>query len=220
LAEALLAVPALASAENSIFHADPHAGNILYDKEKNELVILDWALTEGLTLEQRRNVLMLVLMMILRDADGVSSAVERLCRNGAFDGRVQRIIRAHVDRLLDNMPLSDWPGAMDAMRLLDQIALEGIRFPTALLMFRKASFTLEGVLEDIAGSRVRVDSVIANHALTHSREAIISLYSLLSLRDCVALEWSALTFAPRISARALLRPWQWFPGIPAKATAA
>ena len=220
LAGALLAVPALARARDSIFHADPHAGNLLYDKVKNELVILDWALTESLTLEQRKNVLMLVLMMILRDADGILSAIERLRRHGVYDRSAQRIIRARIDSLLDELPLNQWPGPMDAMRLLDDIALEGIRFPTALLMFRKASFTLEGVLEDIAGSVVRVDSVIARYALTHSAEAIASLYSLLSLRDLMALEWSALTFTTRVGMRALLRPLQWFPALSTKAKAA
>ena len=220
LAAALLAVPALAPARDSIFHADPHAGNLLYDKATNELVILDWALTESLTLEQRKNVLMLVLMMILRDAEGMLSAVERLRQHGVHDRRAQRIIRAHVERLLDELPLRQWPGPMHAMRLLEDIALEGIRFPTALLMFRKASFTLEGVLEDIAGSAVRVDSVIARYALTHSAEALASLYWLLSLRDLMALEWSALTFASRVGMRTLLRPAQWFPVLSAKVKAA
>jgi len=109
---------------------------------------------------------------------------------------------------------------MDAMRLLDEIALEGIRFPTALLMFRKASFTLEGVLEDIAGLPVRVDSVIARYALTHSTEAIASLASLLSLRDYMAIDWSALTFTSRMAMRALLSSWHRLPVISAKANAA
>jgi len=220
LAEALLAVPAVADAEDSIFHADPHAGNVLYDKKTNELVILDWALTEGLTFEQRKNVFMLMLMMLLRDADGVASAIERLLQQAVHDGRARHIIRSHVDRRLDDLPLSQWPGAMDAMRLLDEIALEGIRFPTALLMFRKASFTLEGVLEDIAGSPVRVDSVIATYALSHSSEAIASLFSMLSVRDCMALEWSLLTFASRMGTRALLRPWRSLSGRATKADAA
>ena len=61
LARALLAVPALSREKNSIFHADPHAGNLLYDRRRNELVILDWALTERLTRRQRKNVVLLVL---------------------------------------------------------------------------------------------------------------------------------------------------------------
>jgi ubiquinone biosynthesis protein len=213
LAEALMALPSLAREREAIFHADPHAGNLLYDKRRDELVILDWALTERLTRRQRQAVLMLVLMTTLRDADGMSSAIERLRLHGAGDDRGRaRIIREHVRRLLDRLPLTEFPGAMNAMELLDEIALEGIRFPAALLMFRKASFTLEGVLDDIAGPGVRVDSVIARYALRHWVDTGAALFSLLSPSDWVALDWSALTFACRLGAQAVSRPWRWLPG--------
>ena len=211
LAMALLAVPAFSREKDSIFHADPHAGNLLYDKKSNELGILDWALTERLTEKQRKNVLLLVLMMILRDASGMSKAIEELCQLRATDDGAQaQIIRKHVDRLLDELALTQLPGPIDAMRLLDEIALEGIRFPAALLMFRKASFTLEGVVEDIAGSRVQLDSLTTSHALANWKETVRSLFSLLSAGDWAALDWSALTLTSRMFIRALLRPWDWF----------
>jgi ubiquinone biosynthesis protein len=214
LAEALVAVPALAWDKNSIFHADPHAGNLLYDPQRGELVILDWALTEHLTRQQRRGVLMLILMLMLRDEDGVVAAIERLRQHGAGGNREQtRIIRESAARLLDELPLFQLPGAMHAMRLLDEIALEGIRFPAALLMFRKASFTLEGVLEDIAGSGVHIDSVTARYAADHWVSTSATLLSLLSLRDWMALEWSALTFTSRLCGRAISRTWRWLPGL-------
>ena len=221
LAEALLAVPAYSRNKDSIFHADPHAGNVLYDKRHDELVILDWALTERLTLGQRKNVVMLVLMMMLRDAEGIAKAIEALSqlRRDGNQGEAQTI-RKHVDRALDELPLTQLPGPMDAMRLLDEIALEGIRFPAALLMFRKASFTLEGVVEDIAGSRVRLDSVMARYALAHWKDAVAGVVSLLSPRDWLEVEWSALTLTSRLCARALFRPWYWLPRLLPKEDAA
>lgn len=211
LAMALLAVPAFSREKDSIFHADPHAGNLLYDKKSNELVILDWALTERLTQKQRKNVVLLVLMMILRDASGMSKAIEEVCQlRASEDGAQAQIIRKHVDCLLDELALTQLPGPMDAMRLLDEIGLEGIRFPEALLMFRKASFTLEGVVEDIAGSRVQLDSLTTSHALANWKETVASLFSLLSAGDWAALDWSALTLTSRMFIRALLRPWNWF----------
>lgn len=211
LARALLALPALSRERDSIFHADPHAGNLLYDGRRNDLIILDWALTERLTRNQRKNVVMLVLMMMLRDADGMKNAIGALCQLRAEDKINLRRIRAHIDRLLDSMPLTHLPGTMDAMRLLDKIALDGIRFPAALLMFRKASFTLEGVVEDVAGARVHLDSLLANHTLLHWKDTVACLFSLLSARDWVALDWSALTMTSRVCARAFLRSWLWFP---------
>ena len=186
LARALLAVPALSRAKDSIFHADPHAGNLLYDRRRNELVILDWA-TQRLTRRQRKNVVLLVLMMMLRDAEGMAKAIEELCQ--VRGNRLQiRDIREHINHVLDALPLTRLPGPMDAMRLLDDIALEGIRFPAALLMFRKASFTLEGVVEDVAGTRVRLDSLMANHTLANWKDTVACLFSLLSARDWATLD--------------------------------
>ena len=221
LARVLLAVPALSEEKEAIFHADPHAGNLLYDKKSNDLVILDWALTERLTRKQRKNVVLLVLKMILRDADGMSRAIEELCQLRATEGRAEMpIVRRHVDQLLDRLPVTKFPGLIEAMRLLDEIALEGIHFPAALLMFRKAAFTLEGVVEHIAGSRVRLDTLATSHALAHWKQTVRSLFSLLSPLDWVALDWSALTFTSRVCRRALFRPANWLPGLAANANAA
>jgi ubiquinone biosynthesis protein len=221
LAEAVLAVPALSLEEDSIFHADPHAGNLLYDRRRDELVILDWALTDRLTRKQRKSVIVLVLMMVLRDASGMSKAIKELCQLPAAKGRMPALgIREHVERFLDKLPLTQLPGPMDAMRLLDNIALEGRQFPAALLMFRKASFTLEGVVEDVAGSKVRLDSLMARYALANCKDTVAGVFSLLSARDWMMLDWSALTYASRLCCQALLRPWDWLSGLSANADSA
>jgi len=219
MARALLAVPALSRAKEAIFHADPHAGNLLYDRRRNELVILDWALTEQLTRKQRKNVVLLVLMLLLRDAAGMEKAIQDLCPLSA-DVAEMRTIRRHIEELLDELPLTGLPGPMGAMRLLDAIALEGIRFPTALLMFRKASFTLEGVVEDVAGTKVGLDSLMANQVLANWKDTVGCLVTLLSARDWVAIEWSALTFASRVCVRSVMRPLQHWTGLKASADTA
>ncbi len=209
LAEAVIAVPALTREKDMIFHADPHAGNLLYDKRRGELVIVDWALTGHLTLEQRRCVFMLVLMTMLRDADGMTGAIERLrLHSPGDDGRQTLFIRERVTRLLDGLPWLRLPGPMDAMRVLDDIALNGIRFPAGLLMFRKAWFTLEGVLEDISRSSVRMDTAIVRFALAHWARAGAALFSMLSPRDWLSLDWSTLTLASRLPFQALSRSWR------------
>jgi ubiquinone biosynthesis protein len=221
LVKALLAVPALSLEKDAIFHADPHAGNLLYDRRRDELVILDWALTDRLTSKQRKSVILLVLMMILRDANGISRAIEELCHLSAAKAEMPDLnIRKHVERFLDKLPLTQLPGPMDAMRLLDEIAFEGTHFPAALLMFRKASFTLEGVVEDVVGSRVRLDSLVVRHALANWKNTVAGLFSLLSAGDWMALDWSALTYVSRLCAQALLRPSYWLPGLSANADSA
>ncbi|MGA8069547.1 MAG: AarF/UbiB family protein, partial [Terriglobales bacterium] len=66
LIEALVAVPLLSSDKDAIFHGDPHAGNLLYDDRTGELTIIDWALRERLSREQRRHLALLFLMVTLR----------------------------------------------------------------------------------------------------------------------------------------------------------
>jgi ubiquinone biosynthesis protein len=210
LAEALVAVPVLGGEEDMIFHADPHAGNVLYDKKRGELVILDWALTAHLTRLQRKWLFMLWLMTMLRNADGMTNAIEHLrLRGSTEDGEPARIIRERVAGLLNEVAWLRLPRPMDAMRLLDRVALDGIRFPAEMLMFRKAWFTLEGVLEDIAGFRVKLDSAITRYAVMHWADTGAALFSLLSPSDWMALDWSVLTLPSRLGAQELFRPWRW-----------
>jgi ubiquinone biosynthesis protein len=208
LAEALIAVPAFAWRKEAIFHADPHAGNLLYDQRRDELVILDWALKESLSRDQRRHIVLLVLMTMLRDPDGIWKAIEQLRLHRAADDRAQAgAVRACVSRFLGTLSLLHAPGPMDALHLLDSVAREGIRFPAPLIMFRKAAFTLDGVVEDVAGAAVRMDSVLGRYAMRHWAAAGVTLWSLLSPRDWIALEWSALTLAARLPVQALSRYW-------------
>ena len=215
LARTLLEVPALSREREAIFHADPHAGNLLFDKRSRRLVILDWALTDRLTRKQRRSVLLLVLMMALRDAEGMVKSVEELCQGKADDRGRRDTIQVHVKRLLDKLPITKWPGPVEALRLLDRIAMDGTRFPAALLMFRKAAFTLEGVVQDIAGTPVRLDTLVASHAAARWKDTAASLLLLLSPGDWLRLEWSALTLGSRVSSHALAHTWRLLAALPA-----
>jgi ubiquinone biosynthesis protein len=211
LTSALLGVPALCRSAAPLFHADPHAGNLLYDRRADQLVILDWALTERLSRNQRRQVVLLVLSLMMRDSRGMCTAIEQLCQlHASKDLPQMRILQKHVEQVLSELPLIEIPGPIHAMRLLDTLALQGIRFPAALLMFRKSAFTLQGVVEDMVGSNFRLDSVIVSHALANWRQTTATLFSLLSPVDWLALDWSALTFSTRVAAQVLLRPWRRF----------
>lgn len=78
LVDALIAIPLFASIGDVMFHADPHAGNLLYDQRRGDLVILDWALTEHLSRSERRHLAMLFLMIVLRDPVGACDAIQGL----------------------------------------------------------------------------------------------------------------------------------------------
>ncbi|HEX6504085.1 MAG TPA: AarF/UbiB family protein [Terriglobales bacterium] len=90
LIDAVIATPLFAAAGDVMFHADPHAGNLLYDARTSELTILDWALTEHLMLAQRKQLAMLFLMILLRDADGASDAIIALSPAGGRGRKTKR----------------------------------------------------------------------------------------------------------------------------------
>jgi ubiquinone biosynthesis protein len=195
LIEALVAVPFFSRAENAIFHADPHAGNLLYDETNRELVVLDWALAEKLSLESRRQMVMLSVMMTLRNPDGVRRAIRDLAlsadrRNHAHLGAIDGCVKRFFTQLVPDAS----PGTLDAMRLMDRVALEGVQFPPPLFLFRKVVLTLDGVLYDIAGPDVRIDEVIAREFLTRCAASLGVFHAPLEWKDIAAIEWSALQY--------------------------
>jgi ubiquinone biosynthesis protein len=194
--EAMIAAPFFSWADRAVFHADPHAGNLLYDEPNRELVVLDWALAERLSLESRRQLVLLALMTMLRNRDGVCAAIEALSHEDRQAGKAERI-RRHVERLYRRFPRGTSPGVLDAMLLLDEIALEGVRFPAALFLFRKVLFTLEGVLHDVAGHGVRIDHVILREFLARTIASFGMLHAPLKSRDFVTIQREALAYPLR-----------------------
>jgi len=53
------------------------------------------------------------------------------------------------------------------MRLLERIAMKGIKFPGSLIMLSKVVFTLDGILEDVGGSGSGMGFAIARHVAQH-----------------------------------------------------
>lgn len=199
LVEALVAVPLLSSQQNAIFHGDPHAGNLLYDNHSGDLTIIDWALRERLSREQRRHLALLFLTISLRDPVGVSEAVMALSQNRVRTGstRAQKIHNT-VKTFIDELPVNRLVSGADAMRLLERIAMRGIRFPGPLVMLSKVMFTLDGILTDIAGDSSGMGFTIARHVAQHWLSDRAAFRSPLIARDWLTLQCSALLYTGRL----------------------
>jgi ubiquinone biosynthesis protein len=200
LIEALVAVPLLASQENAIFHGDPHAGNLLYDNRTGELAIIDWALRERLSRDQRRHLALLFLMVALRDPVGTCNEVLALTQQHIKSSSARgQMVAELVKRFLDELPVR-LPSGVDAMRLLERLAMKGIKFPGPLIMLSKVMFTLDGILGDIGASDkttgfgLTIARHVAQHWLKHRKE----FRSPLMKRDWIALQWSALLYSGRL----------------------
>jgi len=198
LLEALVAVPLFAATEGAVFHGDPHAGNLLYDNRTGELTILDWALRERLDSEQRRHLALLFLMANLRDPVGASSAIAALSQNTPVASPRGRLIRQVVRDFLGQVPPSKIPSAADAMRLLEKVAMKGIRFPASLIMLAKVMFTLEGILGDIVGEDKNMGLAIARRVARRWLADRSAFRLPLKSRDWLTLQCSALLYTSRM----------------------
>jgi len=159
-ARALIAEPLFSLKPDSLFHADPHAGNLLATDE-GEVGILDWSLTGRLSADARAELFQLVLGAMVLDYAWMAGAVSKLSeRTVAIDGQ-----RAIVENSLRELRQGRLPGMCWLTRLLDALVLQaGARFNAQLLLFRKVLLTLEGVLADLLGNeaaaRETIDEVV------------------------------------------------------------
>ncbi|HXJ90313.1 MAG TPA: AarF/UbiB family protein [Candidatus Binatia bacterium] len=199
LVEALIAVPLFAASPNAIFHGDPHAGNLLYDNRNRELTIIDWALRERLDREQRRHLALLFLMVGLRDPVSTFNEIAGLSQHHLeMTSRRGRMVRELVAEFLEELPASRLPSGADAMRLLERVAIRGIKFPSSLVMLSKVMFTLEGILGDIVGSDIGMGFTLARQVAQHWLSNRSAFRSPLRPRDWLTLQCSALLYTGRL----------------------
>jgi|SRR5579863_2348020 len=201
LIEALIAVPLLSSSEDAIFHGDPHAGNLLYDNRTGELTIIDWALRERLSRDQRRHLALLFLMVTLRDPVGTCNEVLALSQQHIRSNSPRgRLIAEFVTHFLNELPVVGLPSGVDAMLLLERLAMKGVKFPGPLIMLSKVMFMLDGILGDIGGqdSGLGFGVTIARHVAQHWISNRKEFRSPLKTRDWATLQCSALLYTGRL----------------------
>ncbi|MEJ2662135.1 MAG: AarF/UbiB family protein, partial [Desulfobacteraceae bacterium] len=154
LFDALICKPLFAGDGPALFHGDPHAGNILavFDPETGAVRIglLDWSLAGRLARSHRVEIVQLIQAILREDWGAVSRRLQ------AMAGDAGRNIPVSQDRLhrlvVDSMQSLrfECPSLIKkAFRLLEEFSYEGFVFPPELMLFRKAIFTLEGVLHDL-----------------------------------------------------------------------
>ena len=198
LIEALVAVPLLAAQEDAIFHGDPHAGNLLYNNRTGELTIIDWALRERLSRDQRRHLALLFLLVTLRDPLGACNEVLALTQQHIRSSSSRgQMVAGLVKRFLDELPVRSSSG-VDAMLLLERLAMQGIKFPGPLIMLSKVMFTLDGILGDIGASGTGMNITVARHVAQHWVRHRKEFRSPLMKRDWITLQCSALLFGGRM----------------------
>jgi predicted unusual protein kinase regulating ubiquinone biosynthesis (AarF/ABC1/UbiB family) len=164
------------------------------------LTIIDWALRERLSREQRRHLALLFLLVTLRDPVGTSNEVLALTQQHVRrDSPKGRMIADFVAHFLNELPAASMSGGVDAMLLLERLAMKDVKFPGPLIMLSKVMFTLDGILGDIdasTGTRfgLSIARHVAQHWITHRKE----FRSPLMKRDWIKLQCSALLYSGRL----------------------
>ena len=151
LFRAVISSPLFSYKEWTFFHGDPHAGNIYaYEGENEESVgiaLLDWSQAGHLSKIQRINMLRLAKGVIMENESLICKAVEEL--SGFHAGDASGKIRDIVRDIVSGKEYKNSRLVRKTFLLIDRSTVKGIRFPGDLLLFRKAFFTLEGVIYDI-----------------------------------------------------------------------
>lgn len=144
--QALIAQPVWAPATRSLFHADPHAGNLFVTRE-GRLAILDWSLVGHLEKHQRIQTMQIVLGAISFDAQRIAQAIAHMTTANPHPDRLQRV----AERALNTLLPGKLPGFRWLMDLLDEAMLSAqVQFDENLLLFRKSVLTIEGVVADVS----------------------------------------------------------------------
>jgi ubiquinone biosynthesis protein len=209
VARTLVGEPIWSPAADALFHADPHAGNLLASDD-GRLAILDWSLVGRLGRERRTRLTRILLAAAGLDAAAVLTAVDELAEALPDEAALRRVVDDALLRLVRGArPGLDW-----LTGLLDAAVLEaGARFGAELILFRKVVLTVEGVVADIALD-VTLDQAVA--------AAFLARLGLETAPRLVALPWcrdvpsglsnadlaQALTAAPLIGARCWALLWR------------
>lgn len=200
--EALIARPVWTPREWALFHADPHAGNLVLTQDER-LAILDWSLAGHLGKTARIHTMQLMLGALTLDTQRIARAIASLAQAAPDESALRRV----VDKALGRIYAGGLPSFPWLLELLDDAMLSAhVRFGEELLLFRRSVLTLEGVIGDIS-SKSSLERVLpASAARQFLREWLSRALAFptsrhfathLSNLDLISLYWGAPMAATR-----------------------
>lgn len=151
--DSLICQPLFSAEDSALFHGDPHAGNIMVVNGKGtsvpDVALLDWTLAGHLGKSLRINLIKLIVAIQMADSQKIIDVLAKL----STADNSPKLNKGCIDNILERSELS--PDSNDnplrrSFLLLEELTMAGVVFPAELVLYRKAFFTLEGVLSDIA----------------------------------------------------------------------
>jgi ubiquinone biosynthesis protein len=174
----------------SIFHGDPHAGNLAYNfvGKRPKIIFYDWGMLGRLQRLERFIMALLTLGLIMGNAKAVYYAADIITKGQISSSKAMSAkIKAIIDEAITSLKEPD-TGVLSVIEFLfEKFTYQGVIFSTDLLMYEKALVTLKGVLADIDPTFNR-DDYMAWAAITTFLDDVIRLRFLkLVMKDIWAL---------------------------------
>ncbi|HET8649971.1 MAG TPA: AarF/UbiB family protein [Gemmatimonadales bacterium] len=131
--------------EDGVFHADPHFGNLLVDRQ-GRLVLLDFGMVLRVEQETRRRLVRTVLAAAAQDVDGVINGFYEL---GILDPDVDRGTVRDAARALMAVSFRDEMSPRQIQRIVEQVLQTfydwPLMLPSDLVYFGRAAVLVEGI---------------------------------------------------------------------------
>jgi ubiquinone biosynthesis protein len=152
--EAIVCRPLFSHREMALFHGDPHAGNILAVAEPASKIprigLLDWSLAGRLAKRDRIKTVQLIQAIFKEDLSGIRRSIQALASGVCHENTKQRRqLRDLVLGFTQSAEFERLTLIKKTFRLLEELSYKGYVFAADLMLFRKAIFTLEGVIYDL-----------------------------------------------------------------------
>jgi ubiquinone biosynthesis protein len=164
ICRALIATPIFSRESAALFHADPHAGNLLLTLN-GDVGILDWSLTGRLEKRERVDLVQILLAALTLHVERMEAAVERLACNRVERPALRRILQLRLNELRRDVA----PGLNWLTGLLDQLVVgAGLRLDPNLLLFRKSLLTLDGVVADVTRTKKETANALLDEVVQTS----------------------------------------------------
>ena len=163
--------------EESVFHGDPHAGNISYTFEgaQPRIIFYDWGMLGRLKQLERFTMALLTLGLIMGNRKLIFYTADIITRRQTS---IDKVMSHKIMEIIDEAIIGQKTrerGLLSSIEFLfKKFTYQGVLFSADLLMYEKALVTLKGVLADIDPT-FRRDDYMIRAAMTTFLDDVVRL---------------------------------------------
>jgi len=163
VAEECILRPIIDLSKESIFHGDPHAGNMAYtfDGQAPDLIFYDWGMVGKFNRLERFSIMLLIAGLVMKNEKAVFYAID-IVSNGQVTGKksLKKKVKLIVSQVIDKREKRVQGILSSVEAIIEELMYQGVVFSRDLLIFEKSLVTLKGVLADIDSGFSRDEYIV------------------------------------------------------------